>query len=257
MTATTHILKPAIGVLRNAWDFSLSVENEWFCLNFLRRSGLSMPRADICQLDGEKVLVVERFDRQWTQDGRLLRLPQEDLLQAIGLPRTQKYGIRWRSDAGRGDRRFALKRSSRRDCAALFKAKILYWMLAATDCHAKNYSLFIRPQAGSRLCPFYDVTSVQPNLDAGAVDDGLAKMAMSVNGRYSVDDIGLDDWLAAARPCGISPAAITDILRSITADAPAAIEAQLAALPAGFPEHLAASIIGGFQRRLKAITVTV
>ncbi|MEW5726298.1 MAG: HipA domain-containing protein [Pseudomonadota bacterium] len=252
-TATTHILKPAIGVLGNGWDFSRSVENEWFCLGFLRRFGLATPDADIRRFDGETALVVERFDRRWTQDGRLLRVPQEDLLQAIGLPRTQKYEV----DGGPtlAEVMAVLRASDHpdEDCAALFKAKILYWLLAATDCHAKNASLFIRPQGGFRLCPFYDVVSVQPNLDAGQVDDGLARMAVSVNGRARVEDIGHDDWLAEARRCGTSPAAVTDIIRSIVADAPMAAEAQLAALPTGFPEDLAASIIGGFLRRLKVI----
>ena len=42
---------------------------------------------------------VTRFDRRWAQEGRvLLRLPQEDLCQAFGLPSAMKY----ESDGGPG-----------------------------------------------------------------------------------------------------------------------------------------------------------
>jgi serine/threonine-protein kinase HipA len=37
-----------------------------------------------------KAPVVERFDRIWSQ-GRLLRRPQEDMCQTLGVPWTQKY----------------------------------------------------------------------------------------------------------------------------------------------------------------------
>lgn len=36
-------------------------------------------------------LVIERFDRKWTDDGRLLRLPQEDFCQALSVPPGLKY----------------------------------------------------------------------------------------------------------------------------------------------------------------------
>ena len=35
--------------------------------------------------------MVGRFDRLWTRDGRLLRLPQEDCCQALSVPPTRKY----------------------------------------------------------------------------------------------------------------------------------------------------------------------
>jgi serine/threonine-protein kinase HipA len=54
------------------------VENEHFCLRFVKALGLSVANTEIADFDGHRVLVVERFDRQWTRDGRLLRLPQED-----------------------------------------------------------------------------------------------------------------------------------------------------------------------------------
>ena len=56
--------------------------------------------AEIAEFGGRRTLVVERFDRRWTQDGRLLRLPQEDCCQALSVPPTRKY----QSDGGPGMR---------------------------------------------------------------------------------------------------------------------------------------------------------
>ena len=82
-TPTTHIIKPEIGLLKNGIDLSLSVENEYLCLKLVGALGLPVTNAEMAQFGGRKALVVERFDRSWTRDGRLLRLPQEDCCQAL------------------------------------------------------------------------------------------------------------------------------------------------------------------------------
>lgn len=74
-TPTTHILKPAIGTLPNGMDLSESVENEYFCLTLAAAVGLPSAKVSIATFGGKRTLVVERFDRRWTPDGRLLRLP--------------------------------------------------------------------------------------------------------------------------------------------------------------------------------------
>ncbi|WP_345944125.1 MULTISPECIES: HipA domain-containing protein [unclassified Bradyrhizobium] len=49
------------------------------------------------------MLAVERFDRIWTRDGRLLRPPQEDCCQALSVPPARKY----ESDGGPGIRKIS------------------------------------------------------------------------------------------------------------------------------------------------------
>ncbi|MFN7051067.1 MAG: HipA domain-containing protein, partial [Gemmobacter sp.] len=90
-TPTTHILKPAIGTLPNGMDLTDSVENEHFCLRLMAGFGLPAAHSRIASFAGTKVLVVERFDRLHTRDGRLIRLPQEDCCQALSVPPTRKY----------------------------------------------------------------------------------------------------------------------------------------------------------------------
>ncbi|WP_240543227.1 HipA domain-containing protein [Bradyrhizobium canariense] len=90
-TATTHILKPQIGRLPNGLNLSYSVENEFFCLKLTVALGLPSAAIAIEEFEGNRVLVVERFDRRWTGDYRPLHLPQEDCCQALSVPAALKY----------------------------------------------------------------------------------------------------------------------------------------------------------------------
>ena len=49
------------------------------------------------------------------------------------------------------------------------RAQVAYWLLAATDGHAKNFSVSLGPAGRFALTPLYDVMSLQPNLDAREV----------------------------------------------------------------------------------------
>jgi len=43
---------------------TLSAENEWLCARILRAYGLPVPETAIGRFGSQKVLIVERFDRQ-------------------------------------------------------------------------------------------------------------------------------------------------------------------------------------------------
>lgn len=74
-TATTHIFEPSIQKLPNGVDLTSSVENEYLCLKILNGLRLPAAKAEIEAIGHRRVLIVERFDRLWTGDQRLLRLP--------------------------------------------------------------------------------------------------------------------------------------------------------------------------------------
>ena len=90
------ILKPQLGVLPNGIDMSHSVENEHFCMSLASGLGLPVAKTRILDFAGRRVLAVERFDRLWSKNKRLLRIPQEDLCQALSVPPSRKY----QSDGG-------------------------------------------------------------------------------------------------------------------------------------------------------------
>jgi serine/threonine-protein kinase HipA len=95
---TSHIFKLPMGNHDNL-DLSESCENEWLCLEIARAFGLPAANAQLQFFDGVKVLVVERFDRQWSKDGKwLMRLPQEDFCQILGVSPSLKY----QADGGPG-----------------------------------------------------------------------------------------------------------------------------------------------------------
>jgi serine/threonine-protein kinase HipA len=79
--ATTHILKPPI---RAAIALPHMVENEAFCMQLAARLGLVVPKAQVRAVCGQSFYLVERFDRRRNR-GRIERLHQEDLCQALGV----------------------------------------------------------------------------------------------------------------------------------------------------------------------------
>ncbi|MBQ2262470.1 MAG: HipA domain-containing protein [Loktanella sp.] len=78
MTPTTHILKTQLGVLPSGINLSDSVENEFLCMRFCRAMGMDVAEVEIVDFEDVRALSVTRFDRRWTRDERLIRLPQED-----------------------------------------------------------------------------------------------------------------------------------------------------------------------------------
>lgn len=87
-TPTTHILKLPLGLVGNRRaDLTTSVENEWLCMHLLRAYGVPVAETEIKTFGRQRVLSVKRFDRQMHSSGKwILRLPQEDFCQVMGLP---------------------------------------------------------------------------------------------------------------------------------------------------------------------------
>jgi serine/threonine-protein kinase HipA len=97
-TPTTHILKLPIGTGGGGIDLTTSVENEWLCAEILHEYGVPVAKCSMDRFGDQQVLVVERFDRRMSADGSwIVRVPQEDLCQATGVPSDRKY----EADGGR------------------------------------------------------------------------------------------------------------------------------------------------------------
>jgi serine/threonine-protein kinase HipA len=257
-TATTHILKPQIGRLANGIDLSNSVENEHLCLELVRTFGLPAAKSEIKDFAGRQCLVIERFDRMWTRDGRLLRIPQEDCCQALSIPPSLKY----ESDGGPGicDLIGLLKGSDypEQDQKTLFKAQIVFWLLAATDGHAKNFSLRLSPGGRFRLAPLYDVVSAQPSLDARQIRVNQMKLAMAVgaNRHYVINTIVGRHFLQTAEHCGLPEKLARDVIEEIGDTGRTEIDKALSVLPKGFPGDVATSISEAAKSRISSLSKT-
>jgi len=254
-TATTHIMKPQIGRLPSGIDLTRSVENEYFCLKLT--AGLGLPSANVAIADfkGICVLVVERFDRLWTKDRRLLRLPQEDCCQALSVPPTRKY----ESDGGPGMATILnlLKGSDDPEADRRFflKAQIVFWLLGATDGHAKNFSVFLNLGGRFGLTPLYDVMSVQPAVDAGQLRRNQMKLALAVGDsrHYVVHEIMPRHFVQTAARSGIPASVVQGIFNELLEAEQRAVNQAMDQLPGGFPEKLARSIVNGLHARLRLL----
>ncbi|MFC5430581.1 type II toxin-antitoxin system HipA family toxin [Paraburkholderia denitrificans] len=251
-TPTTHILKLPLGLIgRRKVDFQTSVENEWLCLAVLKAYGLPVSSAQILRFREQKVLCVERFDRVWSRSGALLRLPQEDFCQALGVPPHLKY----ESHGGPGMREIAgiLRQSQRpqEDIETFIGAQIAFWMLAAPDGHAKNFSIRLLPGGRFQLAPLYDVMSIWPVEGDGGSQWSWHKttLAMAVWGRtrhYRMRDVKRAHFDTTAQLChyGADAGPLVDRFVERTPDV---IEQVASALPEGFPERVAERLFDGLR----------
>jgi len=243
-TPTTHILKPQIGEIPTAFgriDMAASVDNEHYCLKLLEAFGLPVNQTQIVTFGERRVLVVERFDRLWQGDGRLLRLPQEDFCQALGVPSTRKYQATvegHQNGPSIVDVSSLLQASdeSTQDQAAFFKAQIVFWLIGATDGHAKNFSVFLSPGGGFRLTPFYDVLSAQQAFDANQIPHKSYRLAMSVgkSRKYKILDIAGRHFVETGREAGLGPTIIREVITSVLEAAGTATDKAIAEMPNDF-----------------------
>ena len=143
------------------------------------------------------------------------------------------------------------------DQKVFLKAQILFWLIAATDGHAKNFSVFIGPQGRFRLTPLYDVLSAQPSLDSRQIERKQMKLAMSVgrSRHYRIEEIQGRHFVQTAEAAGLPGARATDAIREIVEAAPGAIKAIEKAFPRGFPKKIHTSIANGLANRLKRIEI--
>jgi serine/threonine-protein kinase HipA len=260
-TPTTHIFKLPLGRVGNMQaDLTTSVENEWLCSQIVQAYGLSTAHCDMAQFEDQKVLIVERFDRRLAHDGTWwVRLPQEDMCQATGTAPGHKY----ESDGGPGIRDIMSlllgARTALADRQTFFKAQVLFWMLAATDGHAKNFSVFI--EAGGRffLTPLYDILSAYPVMGHGAnqIAPEKARMVMAVSGKnrhYRWSEIQRCHWLDTANVCDLGPEA-EQLIIELVERTPAVLEHISALLPDDFPRAVAEPVLNGLENAAQQLSM--
>ncbi|CAE6896992.1 Serine/threonine-protein kinase toxin HipA [Paraburkholderia domus] len=252
-TPTTHIFKLPLGLVGNKLaDPSTSVENEWLCLRILRAYGLPVANAEIMTFGKQRVLSVERFDRQLHSGGQwLLRLPQEDFCQVYGVPSHRKY----ENEGGPGvlDLARILQQSvsAQHDIETLLASQILFWMLAAPDGHAKNFSIRLLAGGQYRLTPLYDVMSIWPVEGNGPNQWSWfkARLAMAMWSRSKHDafrDVQRRHFNTMALRCSYGANA-EPLIQRLIEQTPEVIARVAADLPERFPAKVAERIFKGLK----------
>jgi serine/threonine-protein kinase HipA len=257
-TPTTHILKLPLGLVGGSrLDLTHSVYNEWLCAQLLRELDLPVATTDIATFGNETVLAVGRFDRQWvegtdTSPRWIARIPQEDFCQLLGRASHEKYEAQGGPGMAHCLQVLRGSRTATADIRHFLCAQLAFWLLAATDGHAKNFSIFLLPGGGYRMTPLYDVISVWPVIGQGPnqVAWQEAKLAMAVrlkNVHYQLDRIQTRHWHGLAQRSGAE--GVWDAMQALVARVDPAIAAVQGLLPAGFPEPTAGAIFDGLRRQ--------
>lgn len=265
-TPTTHILKLPLGMIGNMRaDMTDSVENEWLCARIMSAFGIPMAETEMATFGATKVLVVKRFDRRWqgvaagaetkarfrpSEGTWIARLPQEDLCQALGVAPDHKY----ESDGGPSmpDCLRILSASDRADDdrATFVLAQFAFWLLAATDGHAKNFSIRHRRGGRFEMTPLYDVLSAWPIIGDGPnqIAYPRAKLAMAVrseNSHYRIREIQPRHWKRLADGCEDTVWQRMMAMADGAEDVLSKVESQL---PESFPHRVWTSISAGVRR---------
>jgi serine/threonine-protein kinase HipA len=275
-TPTTHILKLPLGVIGNfRGDFSDSVENEWLCAQFLRELKLPVANVAMARSGEQRALVVTRFDRRWIgvdaaeidkkrykpdKGVWIARLPQEDLCQALGLPHTRRYQADGGPSIQDGLALLANSEDPARDQTNFVLAQLAFWLLAAPDGHAKNFSLHQHAGGTYALTPLYDVLSAWPIIGHGRNQLAIekAKLAMALPGRrlhYRLKEITARHWLELADQTGLPD--LWTRMQSFVESAPSALGSAERLLPREFPERVYSRIRDGVDSQVRRFAQTI
>ena len=269
-TPTTHILKLPLGIVGNQRaDLRDSVENEWVCSKILEALGFPVAATEIESFEGQKTLVVERFDRRWqnTVSGQqneagfepgsevwIARLPQEDFCQITGRSPGQKYESHGGPGIAKCLAQLAGSQEADSDRTQFVLTQLAFWLLAATDGHAKNFSVFLLRGGAYRMTPLYDVISVWPYI--GVEPHKLlpyqdAKLAMALHSKsahYRLNEVRVRHWQRLAKECGVD--GVWEKMHLLVEGIGRALDSVESRLPAGFPEHIWAAISTGARKHV-------
>lgn len=205
--ATTHILKSGVRGLAH------QALNEYVCMRLA--TSLDVPAASVeyLEFEGESgvepAIVIERYDRL-VEGGNVTRLHQEDLCQALGCLPNNKYTMYGGPNCAEA---LGLLTSTgptaQANAAGFLQMLFLSYLLAATDAHAKNYSIMLAADGSHRLAPMYDVASIAPYVEGARLKVKPPKLAMSIGGENRAGRVSANDLAKLVEQCGLERFGIT------------------------------------------------
>jgi serine/threonine-protein kinase HipA len=200
---STHLIKPQFGD-----EYPDLAVNEMYCMTVAGRIGLNVAKTGLTTIGGRTCLISSRFDRT-EQDGATVRLHQEDLCQALGVPTNLKY----EANSGPGFRHFhrllgEIGRGG--DINSMVRSAVLNFVLGNSDAHGKNFAILFTRE-GRRLAPLYDIVST-------AVYDLDREMAMAIGSNFDPDSVQLADWLDMSADCDLPPRRFFPLVRATAAE---------------------------------------
>lgn len=225
--ASTVILKPAPQNPR----FGDLPAIEHVCMHLAAAVGIPTARTRLLHVP-EPVLLVERFDRRRSSDGRVERLHIIDACQGIGLTPDLKYeraygdqdAVKHLRDGASLRQLFGLSEASSSPLSMrmqLAERLIFNVLIGNTDAHGKNWSFFIERRAGLlSLAPAYDLVDVE----AVADEHMSTSFAMGIGDAFHLEELGAFQWASMALECGLTPRQLATRIRALSTRLPKALK---------------------------------
>lgn len=222
MLPSTHIVKPKPHDLPEATKVELAT------MRLSELCGIDTPARGEITAQRKTAYIVERFDRR-LEEGRIVRLRQEDFLQALGLPTRDKY------DPSADD---CLELLQRIDASGSLSYRWLERLAfntssANSDAHAKNYSLILDPASGIRLSPQYDAVATRywPEFNW--------ELAMPLNKDHAfAEHTTPQDWEDLATRHGLDGSRVADMARRMAGKVLASISESCEGLDSRMADRL-------------------
>ena len=205
--ATTHIFKSGVAGL------SHQALNEYVCMRLADACGIDSANVEYHEFnDGEGIepaIVVERYDR--IDNGEAVsRLHQEDFCQALGCLPQNKYTMYGGPSCADCIRLLKSTGIAARENVARFLQMLFFnYLIAATDAHAKNYSMILEQSGAHRLAPMYDVASIAPYVKAVEWKSKPPKLAMSIGGENKAGCVSARNIERMVEHCDLDELGIT------------------------------------------------
>lgn len=173
---TTHIIKTALP------KYVQSIQNEYICMKAAKEIGLEVAEVEIRKVGEIEFLLVERFDRKYSNNLECERILQEDFAQSLGVQARDKYKVTFK-DCLKVLNQTATPANSK---LRFVRQVIFNYLIGNTDAHAKNFSVYLTND-GITLTPAYDLL-------CSSIYDCDQRIAMKLGKARYYSDVTEKDW---------------------------------------------------------------
>lgn len=137
----------------------------------------------------------------------------------------------------------------------------VFWLLAAPDRHAKNFSIFLERGGRISMTPLYDVLSMFPYMGKKADQIHAKKLKMSMRlpnkdgGDYSMQSMQARHWQRFAY--SVNGEALWQRIVNLASSVDSVLEQQRMLLPVNFPEEVWEPISTGMSDQARRFLAVV
>ena len=183
---TTHIIKTTLP------KYVQSIQNEYICMKVAKEIGLEVAEVEIRKVGEIEFLLVERFDRKYSNNLECERILQEDFAQSLGVQARDKYKVTFKDCL-----KVLNKTATPANSKLRFVRQVIFnYLIGNTDAHAKNFSVYLTND-GITLTPAYDLL-------CSSIYDCDQRIAMKIGKARYYSDVTEKDWEIFAQDLDIS-----------------------------------------------------